>query len=692
MKFRLLNIAVVFILILSSFLFFNSFSTGQTGSKDIIVSFITYNGYGNNLYIDNLLVGHKPELDIAVISIMNINRDTSYVTDTSNMKISPQAMVYNAGKLPVASPFQLYMQINEFGYEESDTVTSLNPSESLIMEFDTLTVSVNIPYTIKVYIHYLDSAAVDSNVTNDTLTQNGIFLVGAPKKILIEEFTNTNSPGCASQDPFLNSFINSNFNDVCAVKYHTGFPLPANDSMYLFNPEGSDARRNYYFINSVPNTYFNGILYLPLPYTRDSVLNANFNFARKFAGPVSVSVRDSSIGNDSVKSTINVNVLYNLKPGEYRLRVMSVERLINYSQPPGTNGQTEFYDVFRRSYPDSNGFEVSSVAGNYEFTVTYPLEEAFLDTMIYTVAFLQNDVTREILNCGRGKDIIINIPVNIKKNNEVHKADLNYSGYGWKYFYDRNRSFIVHSVKDSLYTGNTFYELFEYEFPPQDWILFNTDRSLSVRQVSGVNGVSVGGVRSIKMPFFDYSNIGQRDTLITGIIPDITETDTLQFDYAYARYIGSYIDSLKVEVSTDGGVSFTEIFNKGGPILATAPSTTLSFAPNSTSQWRTFYYPMSLLFGSDNYYAGIPTFELFQNYPNPFNPKTVISYRVLRDGFLSLKIFDISGREILTLVSDYKRRGDYFIEFDNSSLSSGVYFYRMISGNYSDAKKMILLK
>jgi hypothetical protein len=670
----------------------NSVSTGQSSSKDIIVSFITYNGYGNNLYIDNLLVGHKPEFDVAVVSVMNIYRDTTFVTDTNDMRITPQTMIYNAGKNPVSNPFLIFMTINEFGYNEHDTVSSLNTSGSLIIEFDTLTAITDIPFTLKVFIQYLDSAGADSNSANDTLIQKGIFLTGEPKKILIEEFTNSNSPGCASQDPFLNSFINNNYGDICAVKYHTGFPLPANDSMYLFNPEGSDARRNYYFVNSVPNTLMNGINPLPLPYSRDSILNANFNFVRRFASPVSVTVRDSAIGSDSVQSIINVKVLYNLKPGEYRLRVMSVERLVTYAEPPGSNGQTEFFDVFRRFYPDSNGFEVSNSAGNYEFSVTYPLENAFTDTMIYTVAFVQNDVTREILNCGRGRDIIINISPNALTGNDIIKQDLDVTNLGWKYLYNRSRFVTANSVKDSLYTGNNFFELFEYEFPPQGWTLFNTDRSYSIMQESGVNGISMGGLKSLKMPFFDYSNIGQRDTLMTNFIYNINETDTLQFDYAYARYIGNFIDSLKVEISTDGGSTFTEIFNKGGTVLATVPSTTLPFAPKFISEWRTFRYPMSLLLGSDSYFAGKPAFELMQNFPNPFNPRTVISYRVFRDGFIVLKIYDITGREMKTLVSGFKRKGDYYIEFESASLSSGVYFYSMISGDYSDTKKMVLLK
>ena len=88
----------------------------------------------------------------------------------------------------------------------------------------------------------------------------------------------------------------------------------------------------------------------------------------------------------------------------------------------------------------------------------------------------------------------------------------------------------------------------------------------------------------------------------------------------------------------------------------------------------------------------IEKFELAQNYPNPFNPKTVINYSIPQAGFVLLRIYDILGNEITTLVDEYKTAGNYFIEFDGSNFSSGIYFYRMQTGNFSNTKKLILMK
>jgi photosystem II stability/assembly factor-like uncharacterized protein len=85
-------------------------------------------------------------------------------------------------------------------------------------------------------------------------------------------------------------------------------------------------------------------------------------------------------------------------------------------------------------------------------------------------------------------------------------------------------------------------------------------------------------------------------------------------------------------------------------------------------------------------------FTLFQNYPNPFNPTTTINYQIPSTGHVSLKIYDILGREIATLVNEEKSAGNYEIKFDGSNLSSGVYFYRLQSGSFSETKKFVLLK
>jgi len=85
-------------------------------------------------------------------------------------------------------------------------------------------------------------------------------------------------------------------------------------------------------------------------------------------------------------------------------------------------------------------------------------------------------------------------------------------------------------------------------------------------------------------------------------------------------------------------------------------------------------------------------FALFQNYPNPFNPSTRISYTIPKRDNLSIKIFNLLGSEVAELINGEIEAGSYDIDFNASSLSSGVYFYRLQAGNFVETKKMILIK
>lgn len=85
-------------------------------------------------------------------------------------------------------------------------------------------------------------------------------------------------------------------------------------------------------------------------------------------------------------------------------------------------------------------------------------------------------------------------------------------------------------------------------------------------------------------------------------------------------------------------------------------------------------------------------YELFQNYPNPFNPTTTISYYIQKSGFVSLKVYDMLGKEVASLVNEVQTQGPKEISFNASSLSSGIYYYTISAGDFKDTKKMMLIK
>jgi len=83
---------------------------------------------------------------------------------------------------------------------------------------------------------------------------------------------------------------------------------------------------------------------------------------------------------------------------------------------------------------------------------------------------------------------------------------------------------------------------------------------------------------------------------------------------------------------------------------------------------------------------------LHQNYPNPFNPTTVIGFQISDRGFVSLRVYDLLGRDVATLVNEIKEPGSYSVQFDAAGLGSGMYLYRLQAGNVVQTKRMFLLK
>lgn len=144
-------------------------------------------------------------------------------------------------------------------------------------------------------------------------------------------------------------------------------------------------------------------------------------------------------------------------------------------------------------------------------------------------------------------------------------------------------------------------------------------------------------------------------------------------------------DTLSITIQKSGNYLMKGVGQNGLDIVSISPDYKINVVSTSV----------------DNYDPEIPTsFELFQNYPNPFNPETVISYQLPVSGHVSLRVFDILGREVATLVNEFQQAGKYVKAFHGISLPSGVYFYRFQTGNslagsghaFIQIKKMVLIK
>ena len=143
--------------------------------------------------------------------------------------------------------------------------------------------------------------------------------------------------------------------------------------------------------------------------------------------------------------------------------------------------------------------------------------------------------------------------------------------------------------------------------------------------------------------------------------------------------------------STDAGITFDTI-NQGFPLntsvltLCGTPQGTLFAGTLANGVYR-FGEPLGII------NSGVPAiFELHQNYPNPFNPVTNIRFSIGKDAVVRLTVYDLLGREVKVVLNEFRKAGSYETGFDASSLTSGIYFYRLFAGTFSEVKKMILIK
>lgn len=148
--------------------------------------------------------------------------------------------------------------------------------------------------------------------------------------------------------------------------------------------------------------------------------------------------------------------------------------------------------------------------------------------------------------------------------------------------------------------------------------------------------------------------------------------------------------------TTNGGITWTERNTGSSTLLGVSmASKDTIFAACTINEYGAIFrlYDTPVTSINPSLGMGIPAkFDLSQNYPNPFNPSTSINFEIPFSGKVSLKIFDMTGKEIATLVNEVKTAGYYSYNFDASGLSSGVYFYSLSADNFTMTKKMLLVK
>ncbi|HEY6162771.1 MAG TPA: T9SS type A sorting domain-containing protein [Bacteroidia bacterium] len=255
-------------------------------------------------------------------------------------------------------------------------------------------------------------------------------------------------------------------------------------------------------------------------------------------------------------------------------------------------------------------------------------------------------------------------------------------------------------------------------FPPTNWMRFNPDNGPMWLRVATVGSHNITPLGSARMDFVN-STPGNIDDLFmpNTDMSSVTGNCYLTFDVAYAPYDATYADTLDVFASTDCGQTWTQVYSKNSTTLATAPATTSNFTPTST-QWRTESVNMSTYAGSSSLIVKFSAHSGYGNYlyidnvnlsssngvenisgnvslgifPNPMNNNATIDLQLTQSSNVEVNVFDVVGRNMITLPQGTLSAGMHLIDLDASKLPSGVYFVKVKAGNDVVTKKIVVQK
>lgn len=228
----------------------------------------------------------------------------------------------------------------------------------------------------------------------------------SPRKVLVEEATNTSCGPCAAQNPSFQKWVKDNFDDVIPVIYHAWWP-GSDDPFYLEDPAMNRGRIQYYGIDQqgVPEVRVNGQIAPPSSgYYAGAAgdINALTNELNKYkntTSPITLSIAEQRNG---AQCSVSVTVQTSQAITGKKLRVAVLEYFVHYNTPPGTNGEKDFYWVARKMLADYNGTTINISAGSSQtFNFNYSIKSNWNASNIYVVAWIQDDQTKEVLQAAQ---------------------------------------------------------------------------------------------------------------------------------------------------------------------------------------------------------------------------------------------------------------------------------------------------
>jgi len=529
---------------------------------------------------------------------------------------------------------------------------------------------------------------------------------------LAEQFTSSTCGPCGSINPGFDALLHANTDKITSIKYHMSWPAPGNDPMYLHNTIDNNARKTYYNVNSVPHVQIDGTYWSGNP---GNVSQGLINSASGQPSPFNMQAHHE-LNEDGTE--IHVSILIESEEAVNEgltLHNVVIEKHIHFSSPPGTNGETDFYNVMKKMLPSASGSSLPAFeAGDYIIVEgSWALANVYDNNQLAAVGFIQNNLSKEIFMAALSSEGQLTPLYTLDANvvGATNMTDDNCTGKLTPIITIRNNgsdnltsaTIKYHVNGGELYTygwmGNlgafekSVIELPEFSFGLQD-------ENLLVVYIEEPNGETDDYQKNdtLKVPF-NKAYVTDDVATLTMKLDNFPEQTSWEITNSMNEVVysgGNYTQSgqfIQEDFTFDAEDCYTfYLYDSEGDGFGTTGFVNFHIGPDVVLQatgnfgamaYNQFEYASFV--GIDNEMS-LPVIDI---YPNPANQMVNINVNYGKFERITVDIIDITGR-IIKSGSYLNNTGTNTMEFGLTGVGKGLYFVKVSTGGSGSYSKFIV--
>ncbi|MCB0805218.1 MAG: T9SS type A sorting domain-containing protein [Bacteroidales bacterium] len=532
------------------------------------------------------------------------------------------------------------------------------------------------------------------------------------RMVLLEHFTQASCGPCATYNPQINSLLASNPDKITAIMYHTSWP--GYDPMYNHNTVENAARTSYYSVSSVPNSVLDGNIYNGHP-NGWNISTVNNRYA--VPSPCDISIYHAlSADENEFLVWVMIEATEDM-PAGLKMHLAAIEKEITFSSPPGSNGETEFFNVMKKMLPNQTGLVLPAIPAGEYIILEYSWEHSNVYDVdqLAAVGFVQNNDTKEVMQAAMSSDEPFDPPYNVDADiMTVSNISQTYcNGYIEPVITIRNNGEAPLTSLDISYTINggdpvTYNWTGNLGFLEKD-IIEMTGSEFTVMDVNTleVTGASPNGQND------DYMTNNVR-TIEIEQAPSVTSPVSLVLkldnhpeetswevkdsqgnvlyeggDYTTAGQI--LVEQFQVE---DEDCYTFYIYDEGGDGLTEGGSYKLGYSGNIIFAEGTGFGVKDEAQFSINY-TGISENDFASDlhvYPVPVEKEVNLSFNLLRNSEVKYSVINPTGEKLFETEHGMQSPGEKIFTINLEEFSPGVYYVILETGTKQTIRKIVLVK